>query len=48
MDRLSQDFKDSGLVISLPRTNIVRQGLETKPVIKIDNYILEAVKKSLI
>ena len=45
MDRLSQACKDFGLVISLPKTNIVGQGLETKPVIKIDNYVLEAVKQ---
>ena len=45
MDRLSQACKDFGLIISLPKTNIVGQHTETKPVIKIDNYELETVNQ---
>ena len=45
MDRLSQACKDFGLIISLPKTNIVGQVTETKPAIKIGNYELETVSQ---
>ena len=45
MDRLSAACKDFGLIISLPKTNILSQGTTEEPTIKIDNYELEVVSQ---
>ena len=44
MDRLSAACKDFGLIISIPKTKILPQGVTEKPSIKIDNYELGVVE----
>ena len=43
MDRFSQACKDFGLTISLKKTNVLGQDVDTSPVITIDNYELDVV-----
>ena len=43
MDSFSKACKDFGLTISLKKTNILCQGSETQPIIKIDDYQLDLV-----
>ena len=43
MDRFSQAYKDFGLTISLKKTNVLGQDVDTSPVITIDNYELDVV-----
>ena len=43
MDRFSLVCKDFGLTISLKKTNLLGQDVDTPPVITFDNYILEVV-----
>ena len=43
IDRLSQACKDFGLTISLKKTNVMGQEVDTPPVITIDNYNLDVV-----
>ena len=43
MDRFSQACKDFGLTISLKKTSVLAQGVETPPVTTIDNYELGVV-----
>ncbi|XP_050710731.1 uncharacterized protein LOC126995286 [Eriocheir sinensis] len=43
MDRLSQACRDFGLTISLKKTNVLGQDVETPPVITIDNCQLKVV-----
>ena len=43
MDWFSQACKDSGLTISLKKTNVLGQDTEAPPVITIDDYELDAV-----
>ena len=44
MDRLSAACKDFGLIISIPKTKILPQGVAEKPNIRIDNYELGVVE----
>ena len=43
MDRFSQACKDFGLTISLKKTNVLGQNVDTPPVITIDSYELDVV-----
>ena len=43
MDRFSQACKDFRLTISLKKTNVLGQDVDTSPVITIDNYELDVV-----
>ena len=43
MDRFSQACKDFGLTISLKKTNVLSQDVETPPTITIDDHQLEVV-----
>ena len=43
MDRFSHTCRDFGLTISLKKTNVLGQDVNTPPVITIDNYQLEVV-----
>ena len=43
MDRFSNACRDFGLTISLKKTNVLGQDVDTPPVITINNYQLEAV-----
>ena len=43
MDRFSHACCDFGLTISLKKTNVLGQDVDTPPVITIDNYQLEVV-----
>ena len=43
MDRFSHACKDFGLTISLKKTNVLGQDMDTSPVITIDNYELDVV-----
>ena len=43
MDRFSHASRDFGLTISLKKTNVLSQDVDTPPVITIDNYQLEVV-----
>ena len=43
MDRFSEPCKDFGLTISLKKTDVLAQGMETPPVTTIDNYELGVV-----
>ena len=45
MDRSNQACKDFGLTISLKKTNVLGQDVNTSPVITIDNYKLEVVQQ---
>ena len=45
MDRSYQACKDFGLTISLKKTNVLGQDVNTSPVITIDNYKLEVVQQ---
>jgi len=45
MDRISHACHDFGLTISLKKTNVLGQDVDTSPVITIDNYQLEVVHK---
>ena len=45
MDRISHAYHDFGLTISLKKTNVLGQDVDTSPVITIDNYQLEVVHK---
>ena len=44
IDRLSAACKDFGLIISIPKTKILPQGVAEKPNIRIDNYELGVVE----
>ena len=46
IDRFSQAWKGFGLIISLKKTNVLVQGVETPPVTTIDNYVLGVVHQS--
>lgn len=43
MDRFSQACKDFGLTISLKKTNVMGQDVDSPPAISIDNYELDVV-----
>ena len=43
LDCLSHDSKDFGLIVSLKKTDVLRQDTEAPPVITIDDYELDAV-----
>ena len=45
MDRFYQACKDFGLTISLKKTNVLGQDVNTSPVITINNYKLEVVQQ---
>ena len=45
MDRFSHACHSFGLTITLKKTNLLGQDLDTPPVITIDNYQLEVVHK---
>ena len=45
MDRFYQACKDLGLTISLKKTNVLGQDVNTSPVITINNYKLEVVQQ---
>ncbi len=45
MDRFSQDCNDFGLTISLKKTNVVSQDVDTLPAIYIDDHQFEAVQQ---
>ena len=45
MDRFSQACIDFGLIISLKKTNVLRQDTVELPAITIDDYELDAVKE---
>lgn len=43
MDRFSHACRDFGLTISIKKTNVLGQDVDTPPVTTIDNYQLEVV-----
>ena len=43
MDRISQAFQDFGLTISLKKTNVMGQDVDTPSIVTIDNYKLHVV-----
>ena len=43
MDHFSQACEEFGLTMSLKKTNVMAQGTETQPSIKVNNYELQAV-----
>ena len=48
MDRFSQACKDFGLTITLQKTNVLGQDLDTSPLITIDSYELDVFHLTLV